>query len=648
VLNRGARLAAVLVCACTAQPRVIVLGIDGLDPKLLRKFMEAGKLPNFSRLARAGDWRELQTTTPPLSPVAWSSFITGLDPGGHGIFDFVHRDPQTRMPMLSMARIEEPKEYWRFGSFVLPLGERKIEQLRRGRPFWQELDERGIDATLFRIPVNFPPERFGRSVSGMGTPDILGSPGTFSYYAEPPYSAPTDLTGGRVNTCLVNDNHCRAKLMGPPNSFRATGVQKNGSLIHPDLEQTFDVFIDPEHDVATIEVDDQALLLRAGEWSAWTPIRFEAVERLVEVEAMARFYLQQVRPLRLYVSPLQLSLRDPAMPITYPESWSEDLYDELGQFHTQGLPEDTKAFSAGILSGEEFWAQAQAVTAERREALRLLTRQHRQGFLFFYVSSVDQGSHMLWHYSDPAHPRYEADERLSGGIEALYVDADAAVGEVMAGLAPADLLIVMSDHGFSPFYWQVNLNSWLVEKGYVVLKNPAEQGLHKFFGDVDWDRTRAYALGLNGVYINLRGRERSGAVAPEQYRAVVAGLKADLLDLTDPRTGQAVITAVAEPAVDFHGSHPDVQPDLIVGYAWGYRTSWKSPLGGFPRPVIVDNDDVWSGDHSIDPRLVPGVLMANRPITLDAPALYDLPVAILDAYDIPAPDPMIGRDCIAD
>ena len=202
-------------------------------------------------------------------------------------------------------------------------------------------------------------------------------------------------------------------------------------------------------------------------------------------------------------------------------------------------------------------------------ALDYLLRNFKEGLLFFYFSSIDQGSHMLWRYIDPNHPGYAHDKDLMQGIRILYQQIDEVIGDTMDSLDGDDTLIVMSDHGFSPFYWGVNLNSWLLEKGYVHLKNPSQQGRYSFFLNVDWSRTRAYALGLNGLYVNLRGREKHGIVSPgAEERRLVDQLEIDLLAMKDPRSGQNPVSLVIQPRRDFDESNLESAPDIVVGYNW--------------------------------------------------------------------------------
>jgi len=619
--------------------KVVILGIDGMDPQILKGFAEKGLLPNFSKLMADGDFKALQTTMPPLSPVAWSTFITGMDPGGHEIFDFIHRDPKTIMPEFAMARTIPSDWTVTLGSWVIPLRGGRIESMRRGRAFWELLEEQGVPTTVYRMPSNFPPKSEGHTLSGMGTPDILGTPGTFSFYTDQPPPGSEEISGGRVFQVAVRDHKVDAQLLGPENSFRTSG----GNMTVP-----FEVFLDPEQPVAKLLVQDHELVLREGEWSDWVRVDFEALPYVVGVSAIGRFYLQQVRPsFKLYVTPLQINPEDPAMPISEPEDWVADLQRELGYFYTQELPEDTKAFSAGIFSGEEFWEQSQFVFRESRRALDYALRNFKEGLLFFYFSSVDQGSHMLWSYSDEKHPGFRRDSKLSGAIQTLYQEMDEALGKVMRSIDDDTTLIVMSDHGFNPFYWEVNLNSWLVEKGYVHLNDLSLRDGVTLYQNVDWSRTEAYALGLNGIYVNLRGREGNGVVSRgAEYDSLLDRLEADLLAMVDPRNGNHPVTLVTRTRRDLKGTNPDTGPDLIVGYNRGYRSSWKSPLGEFPREIFIDNRDPWSGDHSVDYRLVPGVLLSNRTISMEKPALYDLTVGVLDEFGAEKLPAMIGKDCL--
>ena len=634
--------------------RVIVLGIDGLDHGLLTRFMAEGRLPHFAQLARDGDFAPLQTTMPPLSPVAWSTFITGLDPGGHGIFDFVHRDPSTMQPVEPFYSVSPPGRALGLGSWVLPLAGREVTLYRRGQALWELLDGAGVDTTVFRMPVNFPPvETGGRSFAGMGAPDLLGTHGTYSFFTSAPPPNEATMTG-RVELVDVIDHRIAARLRGPPNPFRRrplpSGPGGGGAdeYEHPDLTVDFEVRIDPDAPVARITIQGTDHVLNAGEWSDWVRVGFEAAPA-VAVSALVRFYLQQVRPVfRLYASPLQIDPADPALPLSNPSGWAGELHDVLGPFYTQELPQETNAFSEGVFDGREFWEQARFVYGERRRALDHLLDGFDEGLLFFYFSSVDQGSHMLYRYADREHPFHEPDALLSDGIRTLYEQMDEALGRVRRAVDDQTTLIVMSDHGFAPFHTGVNLNTWLAERGYVMLRDTAQRSGAPLFPDVEWSGTRAYAFGLAGIYVNLRGRERDGVVEPgAAYDRLLDALERDLLAMVDPRNGRRPVSLVYRTRERYEGPHLGLGPDLIVGYARGYRTSWESPLGGVSSEVFADNEDPWSGDHQNDYRLVPGVLLTNRRITRDAPSLADLTVAVLDEFGVAPLPQMRGRDTIA-
>ncbi len=647
--------------AAQSDRRVVVLGIDGMDHRLLTQFMAEGRLPNFQRLAETGSFSALETTMPPLSPVAWSTFITGMDPGGHGIYDFLHRDPLTAVPLESIYRLAPPGRSLTLGSWVIPISGGDYEAQRQGVAFWELLENAGVDTTIFRMPVNFPlVETPGRSLSGMGTPDILGTHGTFSYYTDYPPQNMNDMTGGTVHLVDVVNNRVASQLVGPPNMFRRFPTSNSRfrrsdediEYENPELTIDFEVLLDPEARAAKIVVQDTELILNEGEWSDWVGVSFEAIPLLVNLGASARFYLQELRPdFKLYVTPLQVDPTNPAFPISTPDGWSAELAASVGRFYTQELPEDTKAFQEGIFSGHEFWEQSQFVYREQRQALDHVLDSFEDGLLFFYFSSVDQGAHMLYHYMDREHPLHEADDDLRDGVQTLYEEMDEVVGRLVE-FADQDptydtTLVVMSDHGFSPFYWGVNLNSWLVEKGYVALQDPSQQGASPLFLNVDWSRTTAYAVGLQGLYVNVRGREAQGIVAPgNEHAEVLDRLEQDLLDMVDERSGQSPVRLVFRTAEEWKGPNLDNAPDIIVGYSWGYRTSWDSPLGQFPREVFVDNDETWSGDHSIDYRLVPGVFLSNREIAIENPSLDDLTVTVLDEFGVSPLPEMLGDDAL--
>ena len=619
--------------------KLIILGIDGMDPQLLTRFMQEGMMPNFSALAQKGSFRLLTTSIPPQSPVAWSNLITGMNAGGHGIFDFIHRDPRTFKIYFSTSRVEAPKHAIRLGSWVFPLGRGSAEQLREGKAFWEILDDHGIPNVIFRIPANFPPvPSKGQTLSGMGTPDLRGTYGTFSFYTDEPTVMAGPVEGGQVIPVEVEGSKVTAQLIGPDNSFRKAS---------PPATVPFTVSIDPFEPVAKVKVQDQEFVLREGEWSGWVRVEFQLMPLVGNVKGICRFYLKEAHPrFQLYVSPINIDPSNPALPVSTPESYSRQLSNEVGEFYTQGIAEDTKALSDGVLNDKEYLAQARAVLAEHRHIFDSEFPKFRKGVFFFYFSSLDLNSHMFWRLIDSHHPGWDATlaSEYGSALPEFYQEMDQVLGEVLAKLDEHTTLLVLSDHGFAPYYRSFNLNTWLLNNGYITLKSGADPDQSKPLANVDWNRTRAYGLGLNGLYVNLRDRERDGIVQRgAEVEALLKEIKGKLLAVRDPQNGMAVITRVDRADEVYQGPYSDQGPDLLVGYNRGYRAGWKTILGAFPADVLEDNTNPWSGDHCMDYTLVPGVLLSNRKIEAESPALIDIAPTMFAEFGIAKPKGMMGQ-----
>jgi predicted AlkP superfamily phosphohydrolase/phosphomutase len=584
-----------------------------MDPGFLERHWD--DLPNLAALRRQGDFRRLGTTIPPQSPVAWSTFITGMDPGGHGVFDFVHRNPTTMQPFSSMAETEEPAHNLSLGPYRIPLSSGHVRLLRQGTAFWQLLEDRGVPATVIHIPDNFPPVKStARTLAGMGTPDLRGTFGTFTFYTADPLELTHEVSGGQIVKVSLRNGHLVVPIAGPPNSLRTDRVPTSAEL-------TAD--IDPQRPAARFRIGDEVFLLNEGEWSGWIRADFVLIPGVKSARGMFRVYVKQYRPvLQLYVSPVNLDPAAPELPLSTPDSYSRRMAQAIGPFYTQGIAEDTAVYRAGYFDLQEYLAQSRMVAEEQFAILRHAFTEFRDGLFFFYFSTLDQNSHMLW-------GKHE-DELLKS-----YRAVDQAVGWVAARAGSATMM-VMSDHGFARFDRAVHLNTWLRSEGFLCLDDPAITGSGESFEHVDWAKTQAYAMGLNGLYVNLRGREKNGTVAGGTPHAeLLRRISERLLALRDPRDGATVVDAVYEPRKIFHGNALEFAPDLIVGYAAGFRASWQTALGAAPEPILEDNRDAWIGDHCVDPRRVPGSLLANRPIRLSDPNLADLTVTILSEFGIP-------------
>jgi predicted AlkP superfamily phosphohydrolase/phosphomutase len=640
--------------------RVVVLGLDGFDPVLGERLMNEGRLPNLQRFREAGGYRRLGTTMPPQSPVAWASFITGCNPGVHGIFDFIHRDPARQCaPMFSAAETVPSSGGWEVGDYCIPLTfwpfDDKAAQtlLRRGGvPFWDYLDAAGVPAWIYDIPSNYPPSASAHGhqfcLSGMGTPDLLGTYGTYQHFSSDYYVERAE--GGGIRKPLVfNDDEAKAVLTGPRNTLLVEARQK-------DTEVPFTVRRDPTNNVARIDLPDNSFMLNVGEWSGWKRVSFRistpAFMPDAEAAGICRFYLQQVHPtFRLYVSALHI---DPSNPgeqrITTPPDFSQRIAEELDLFGTLGFQEDHKALSNRVFTDDEFETQAEFVLQERLALLEYALKHYDDGLLFFYFSSTDLQSHMLWWDSAQKHPVRCADEarHCNELIARLYERMDDVVGKVAARVGSKATLLVMSDHGFCNFGRQFDLNTWLRDNGYIGPANADNLLAVPGAAAVDWGQTRAYGMGLNGLYVNLRGREEYGVVEPGPERLeLLHEIKRKLLAVRDSENGEPAVSDVYVADEVYSGPCCDRAPDLVVGYRRGWRSSWATTLGGLGPKVFSDNDLAWSADHCMATQELPGILFANRPITNAAPTLMHLAPAILREFGLPVPPQMISDSLLA-
>lgn len=619
--------------------KVFVLGVDGMDHAMTTRLMAEGRMPNFSRLAQQGVFQALETSVPPLSPVAWSDFITGMDPGGHGIFDFLHRDPQHIIPKFAMSQTEQPSQFISLGSWRVPLDGGQVLNLRRGDVFWRQLEERGVPSSIIRMPANYPPVGVAqRELSGMGTPDIRGTYGIFTFISTKFGAGMRSVDGGEIQEVWEENGVVNAVLKGPPNPFKEP--EKDSTL-----ELPLQIQRDKQQNAAILQVSGQTVRLKQGDWSDWIPVEFEMLPISAfghgVLHGMARFYVRSVFPeLELYVSPINFDPASPDTRISSPMSFAPELTKAAGRFYTQGMPEETKALEEGVLTQEEFMQQASLSAQDILAQLDTLVmdfKKDRRAFLFYYLGHLDQISHMTWKSTDPLHPAYdpETDPKWAAKLEELYIEIDSLVGRLVSQLGDETSLVVMSDHGFAPWRREMDLNGWLRDKGYLVLKAGRRQG-RELYADVDWSRTRAYGLGFNGLYLNLKGREKNGIVPSEVRDELLKEIRRELLATLDPDTGQAPVSKVYRPDEYFQDRGAlDKAPDLIVGYAFGTRVSSSSALGAVAgsKDVFTDHLDAWSGDHSMDHEAVPGILLSNHGLKHPVRNLRDLSKALVKEFD---------------
>jgi predicted AlkP superfamily phosphohydrolase/phosphomutase len=621
--------------------KVVIVGLDGLEPTLAEKFMSEGKLPHLAGLKKEGTYARLQTTTPAISPVAWSSFMTGSEPSKHNIFDFLSRDPRTYLPDLSSARIGKPRRTLPLGRYNVPLGKPEIRGLRRSIPFWKLLGEKGIASTVLRVPITFPPEKFkGHLLAGMCTPDLKGSQGTFTFYTTDGEKAGKH-EGGVIVPVQRDGDTVRTYLSGPENT-----LLKKPEEIRLPLVLT----IDREKKGADVEVSGQKFFLEAKTFSPWVPVVFRPGLG-VKIRAICKFYISSFEPeFEMYVTPINIDPDKPALPISHPFIYSVYLAKLLGRFITLGEANDTWALNEGALGEQPFLDLTYANHAEWEAMLWNALDKTPRGLVAIVFETTDSIQHMFFRYLDKAHPalRVPGQSGLSARvIEDLYKKMDDLVGRVAKALDERSVLFVMSDHGFKSFRRGVNLNSWLLANGYLSLKE-GKDASGEWFKDVDWDRTKAYALGLGGLYLNLRGREAKGTVGEgEEARRLKAELARKLTGLKDPAAGgQAAITRIYDKDAIYSGPYKDNAPDLLIGYNEGFRASWDGVTGIVNGTVFEDNTKAWSGDHCIDPALVPGVFFSNLKINTGSPSIMDIAPTALGLFGLEAPTHMDGRTLI--
>lgn len=643
----------------TAHPKVIVIGFDGFDPRLCTRLMDAGEMPNLARLRAAGGFKPLGTTIPPQSPVAWSSFITGLDPGGHGIFDFIHRDPNEpfeKSLYYSAALTHPGKGAWEVGEHRIPLTfwpfndeAPHTELRRRGTPFWDHLDAAGIPHWMYCIPANYPPSAsqhgYQRSLSGMGVVDLLGSYGTYQYFSRR-LVRERDGEGGISRRLRFKDDLATATLRGPENAFlkQATPV-----------EIPFTVHRDKAQRAARIDIQGKTILLKEGEWSDWQQLAFSlSMPPFLPDESISgivRFFLMETEPdFKLYVTPINIDPSDPgAFQISEPASFVQDMARELGLFYTSGFQEDYNALKQGTFTDAQYLQQANLVLEQRFQMLDYALAHYTSGLLYFYFSSTDLQAHMFWWDSDQPHPTRSPEDARTymTVIEDLYRRMDQLMGDILARYGDDATVVLISDHGFANFRREFNLDTWLRDNGYI--QPPDCVTLSPMPGEVsvDWSRTRAYGIGINSLYVNLAGREPAGCVPAAEKDALLEELRTKLLAVRDPADGAPVIKEVYRADEVYHGPYVKDAPDLILGYHRDYRGSWSGTLGRMDEEVIQDNHNAWSADHCIAADEVPGVVFSNKAIRHPNPALIDLAPTILTACGVKPPAGLPGRDIFA-
>jgi len=624
------------------QKKVIVIGLDGLEPTIVEPMLDRGELPNLAQIRQRGFYSRLKTTYPAQTPVAWSSFATGTNPGGHGIFDFISRDPATYLPDAALSRFEHPKNI-----FSPP----RVVNQRKGEPLWNALTRAGIPSVVLRCPCTFPPDEInGRMLAGVGVPDLRGAQSKGTFYTQDKKAQQHESEQLAI---LEPGDGVKTHVVGPRSQTGDTLCEIKAQVCKDRRALTFEVV-----------ASSQKIEIAVNSWSEWVRFKFK-LSMLQSVTGIGRIFVRQLEPhIEFYVSAINFDPTAPLFSVSSPTNYAKDLTSEIGLFSTLGMAEDHNGLNNGRIDERSYLAQCELVVKERERLMRFELDRFKEGFFFLLYDTPDRVQHMLWRFRDPQHPGYEPDlaKDYSHAIEEHYERCDKLLAPALDKVDENTLLIALSDHGFNTFRRAFDTNSWLWQNDLLKLKNGAKpnEDLGEGTSSIDWSRTYAYAVGLGGIYLNLKGREREGILqkGSEAERVRIA-IQSGLAGIVDSATQRSVVRSVSRREEIYSGPYVANAPDLLVNFSPGYRVSWQSAVGGFANLLIEDNLRRWSGDHIIDPDAVPGVLFMSKnyqsqnphPVPTNGtrvghPNIIDLAPTILNYLGVSVPQNMEGISLI--
>lgn len=600
--------------------KVLVIGIDGMDPKIISRLIDDGKTPNFEKLSQSGVMTELATSNPPHSPVAWTSIATGTNPGKHNIFDFIRRDPSSYLPMLSLTKSAGGMSGYNYESFV------------KSDPFWRITSGAGIPTTVIRWPVTFPAEKVkGNLLSGLGVPDVKGLLSGYSFYTS------REIEPGKTSNKIIqvesDGGVIETEVFGPK-------VKKGSDIV----EVKVPMKIELSGDSATLSVQGASYQVKAGDWSDWVRAEFKT-GLFKSVYGIFKAHLVSVDPFEMYITTMQIDPANPVADISSPSSYSKELAEEIGLYFTLGMPEETDGFVDGKIDATAFLKNIAEIEDERDKMFWKEFENFKNsegGILAFVYDSSDRVNHVFW---DTKLLEGSGELVINPAISDYLAEKDAFVGKVLSELDSETLLLVLSDHGFTSFERAVSMNAWLLKNGFLTLTQELPKGDEgELFKYVDWSKTQAYSLGFNSIYVNLKGREGKGIV--EDKESVISSIIEKLEALTDEKSGKKAINKVYRQEEIYNGDFTDNAPDLVIGYNPGFRMAWQTAIGGFTEEVFLDNTKVWRGDHLIDPKFVPGLLLSNTQLKGGSASQMDIAPTVLDALGVEIPKDMDGKSLL--
>jgi len=595
--------------------KTIFVGLDAYDPVIFEKLHSEGKTPHLSPLVDSGGYARFKVSNPPQSEVSWTSTATGMNPGGHGIFDFVHRNPANYGRLVSLL----PTKSGVLGrEFVPPY---------QAKTIFDVAADDGYPAISLWWPATFPARLASpvQSIPGLGTPDILGRLGVGTYFCMEKWGDTAAVKTQIRQLSQVNISKYKGTLEGPAKRT-LTGVKE------AQMEFQLDIFDDS---TAKLQIEKKTHHLKVGEWSPILELTYK-IGFGVTIKAVTRVIIKQLYPEpQLYFVPLQLHPLKSPWPYATLKRLVKNIWGNVGPYLTLGWPQDTTALEEGFITDAQFLFLCNQIRQHREQTLLRLIDSYQEGLLACIFDSIDRIQHMFL--------RDRPDI-----IESWYIELDALLGRIQERLksrkdAEDIHLMVASDHGFGDFSYKVNLNRWLINHGYLKVNGDDKVG---DFAAVDWHASTAYAVGLNSIYLNLADREGQGIVTPENKESLFQNLRDDLTQWVGP-DGKTVILSVPTQQEAFQGPFAVYGPDLVVGYRPGYRASAETGLGQWGSQEVEINRDHWGADHCFDADSVPGVLFSSWGLeNLPNPSYADIPT--LAIHKTIAPDDRVAPPNISD
>ena len=575
-------------------------------------------------------------------------------------------------------------------------------------PFWEIAAEGGERCVVLDAAMAWDrdPVEGARVLAGLGVPDIRGANGEWFIYTtddfafeRPPKGKKKGLTAGTIFRVDWNGDRIDTELFGPLNPHASKAIEaeiaeieqklgdpglgwKEGSALRDRQKRlkeelslgpraTLPLSIKRAENGLRVTLGTETQVIQEGAWSDWYSLAFE-LNPLVKAHAVTRVKLVSINEphFELFVNTLDI---DPSktpfwQPISQPAGFSRELAEWLGEpYETFGWACVTMPFKDGKIGGETLMEDIEFTLSWRERLTEEVLKRDDWDVLFTVFSTPDRVQHMMYQFYDPGHPRFDAEAAatkiqfageeitFAETIPAIYAEFDRVVGEVMDDyLRPEDTLIICADHGFQTFRWQFHVNNWLEQEGFLVMKEGVSSGMKSALMYVDWEKTRAYSLGLGMIYLNLEGREPTGIVKMEDGPALINEIKARLFEATDPATGAKVVEEVHVIDELHQGEYRDLEGDLIPGFAPTYRVSWGTTMGDIKltkdesgawvsAPVIEANDMNWSGGHvSVALKRVTGTFFCNRSVEVPAAGahLLDIAPTILSITGVPIPPEM--------